>query len=1277
MIMSATRIFVLITLFTSSTGCQLAAPLADQALPPQGTQDAMALSTPPAPVLDFLDLAHVHSAVTPCDDTGSTMWTEDKCYNEKLPPEPSITRSFVMARPDVDSDHMVPFTAEAPIDDGKTHTIGTRSSVDGRLNIVKYGNKPELAMFYPENLAQGWQTQTDLFTIPPDSSATIEPFMIYNDVTAVPKSELLDKNHYPHSAGTDLCNRGDESEPYRCEARLDSTESYVEGTCYDISILMTFPRSNTRELRSNRLTVYARNGHVVPVPGEDSSTGGPHEDLRETWIYPTAGVELLGLGWHGDKRRLPDFDQFAEATTQFDSNYSTTSTPGGRKLWHAAWEMARDCKTDYTPSTQPAWCMYFADQKWGSPDRPDADTRSGGSSFIEISSTADGKVLVGLDAEGYGIGTFYSYNQLDACDASGWQEARPISSAHIDSDVNKDYGFAHYPIEFADGSPVPPSYAMDGAYPWIDRKGANVFMGGHIAPFGWRECDTLSQASDGECVGSEVIDVNDANAKMPKVVGLWTRGRVLHLDGVLNQVDMTARPITFGPAPDYAPIPPLPFWLALFDDKPFRKMYPANNTDFFTYENLFNQHDQLAPITPADVVWTMKAGSNQALGEIAFDDYMTRGSLIIAPMNDRLKLVTSKHSPKLSNFKRENGMHQSSPADPFVPVGEKFTGTDIFLQNNATDAHTLPILQVRGGAFIPPVSTGVIGKAVYLDGLNDRIELTNVPDANAFYMGAWLDVPDDGLQRTLFTFSNEVRFNVSEDKMALVVPTGSPTNCGGPCTYSLPTSAPKLEGFHHFAVAMDEGPSIWAATDVRFYLDGEEVYSFRMHVDYLINDSHATTTFAVGATEDYGPDGTVYKPVKGWVDELKLFELEPTDFDSALLKEQACNRALGSLNSSNVCEQIPYDDARGNDPYGTGATDDQMTGLEFPLTAYEGHTCANSVHRNGPVTEDCGRPVALGLSDIDPDLVRPDTSANEFCLTCHDSTSVRGTSPTVEPHFDLSIFALTGGAVSAIDDRRRQPMQPPRAHDRDLWNGVRRVLHEDVARIDFTDTVDNDGNGGTDEGDGVCGADDELGRIAIRSSFPTALARTPDSPWNHWLTSPINNPGFSCLSRFPATTSVKNAYPTSCSGASCRGDDLKPFYDFASSVLEHHEGDSEYVCCGTAPPETISEVTVTADLDVFDDSDPSTELEVVCANGTTALVVEEGEQSVSCPSGDVTIECSTSVGYVNPGAQGTWVRSGSGPWLLAGSCNSTHTSCSTNWQTGEYDLHVLCFHHNP
>lgn len=80
----------------------------------------------------------------------------------------------------------------------------------------------------------------------------------------------------------------------------------------------------------------------------------------------------------------------------------------------------------------------------------------------------------------------------------------------------------------------------------------------------------------------------------------------------------------------------------------------------------------MTPLYPNDLVWTMTAGSNHINAEVPFDDYLSQGALVLAPMNDRLKMVphgvreVPGSAPVLGVCKtrRENGMeHTGSPAE--------------------------------------------------------------------------------------------------------------------------------------------------------------------------------------------------------------------------------------------------------------------------------------------------------------------------------------------------------------------------------------------------------------------------------------------------------------------------------------------------------------------------------------------------------------------------------------------------------------------------------------
>ncbi|MEQ9501685.1 MAG: LamG-like jellyroll fold domain-containing protein [Deltaproteobacteria bacterium] len=961
---------------------------------------------------NFLDLANVANTASACS---TSSYSVGSCYNLPLPPEPSTLRSqavhFNSYPPSTTGNVRARGTAPQSTTREQTFQLGTRSSLDGRLNIVAYGDRALLSPIYPENLTYGWQTKIG-YDVRPPVSATIQPWMRVGLNTGM---TLADQVHggafYPYTAGSDICNKGDASEPYRCTARLDANDAMRTGICYDIAIVSTFPRNS--ELRTNDLTVFVQNMEYVPEPNDGVT--------RKMWIYPTPAIDALAGQIDASGRKvLPDFAGFDAAKSVHAATEATFSVGSGeKKLWRAAILMQQN---HCVGPNAPDWCWFYANQKYNSTVSVPDETRdiNGNVSYfrpIELSTTGDGHVIVGHDARSGGVGFFYGYGS-QACDASTWTTFHPLSRAHGDGNVHGRYGFAEHPVVYPDGTPATPGDKIGGAYPWIDRAGANVFLGSHVPTFGWKECDpALLPSLDADDCGGEVGDVNAKNAKAPKVVGLWTRGKMIHLDGVINGSDWTARTSDADP-----------FYVAAFGDGDWVKVRPGNNTDFFTFENLFNQFDATTPLLPGDVVWTMTAGSNHVNAEVSFDDYLTEGALIIAPMNDRLQMkqrwINQYGEPGGLNYWRNNGMSFNGVDDV---ENEKFTGNGIYLQNNAPlSGSNLPRLWLRGGAFIPPISTGVIGKAVYLDGHNDHIEVAPIQtNPDHFYLGLWVELHDFNT-RTLYKFPDDSIVRVSHNSLWFQhSPTGlNQYGCFGGGQTQIVSAPIGTERWTHIGLAFGGG-------DVHVYVDGNLVGTKTLTGGFDFGAPY--DPFIVGTNEDlcyYYPTET--RPVRAWIDELKLFELSPGQKSTAYFAEIACNHALGSRNASGQCEQIDFRQTEVLDANGVGS------GLEFPLATYRTTECGSSTHRNAG--SDCGRMSALGIAPLDPDDPRPNESSNLFCQTCHDPSGPRSVAFDEINSYDLSMLALVYESWhDAKDDRRRQPLFYGPEFDELLWDGTNNV----------------------------------------------------------------------------------------------------------------------------------------------------------------------------------------------------------------------------------------------
>ncbi|MDX1696112.1 MAG: hypothetical protein R3208_20265, partial [Ketobacteraceae bacterium] len=234
----------------------------------------------------------------------------------------------------------------------------------------------------------------------------------------------------------------------------------------------------------------------------------------------------------------------------------------------------------------------------------------------------------------------YSVLPEDAepCDVTGWTRFHPISHAPYDPEMKGRYGLAAYPFRDAHGQIIPDGADVAGTYPWVDRDGANVFMAGVIG----RLADQSETKYPRRCVkeGCEKFEQPYDRDRGYMVGGLWTRGKFVHLDAMINNQDWAVGvrseshywvdlyrdetgadvPVRFGagrfsPGPDAGPMPP---------------GYTGNANILDSIENLFNYHEHAKPISGGDVVWIM--GTGVATDEIVFDDYMDHNAFIVSNM---------------------------------------------------------------------------------------------------------------------------------------------------------------------------------------------------------------------------------------------------------------------------------------------------------------------------------------------------------------------------------------------------------------------------------------------------------------------------------------------------------------------------------------------------------------------------------------------------------------------------------------------------------------------
>ena len=173
------------------------------------------------------------------------------------------------------------------------------------------------------------------------------------------------------------------------------------------------------------------------------------------------------------------------------------------------------------------------------------------SEWTEPSVTADGRLLTGrwgrLDREWTNPQTGetkvrpydLAYSVLPEgaapCDITAWTDFHPISHAPYDPQMAGRYGLAAYPFRDTEGNLIPDGEDMGGTYPWVDREGANLFM---TAVHG-RISEQSEEKFPRRCIhaGCDELTENIDFDRGFLVAGLWTHGKFVHLDGMINNID--------------------------------------------------------------------------------------------------------------------------------------------------------------------------------------------------------------------------------------------------------------------------------------------------------------------------------------------------------------------------------------------------------------------------------------------------------------------------------------------------------------------------------------------------------------------------------------------------------------------------------------------------------------------------------------------------------------------------------------------------------------------
>lgn len=453
------------------------------------------------------------------------------------------------------------------------------------------------------------------------------------------------------------------------------------------------------------------------------------------------------------------------------------------QLWSRPLTVA--VKNPKTSTATPVLATYTGDPQ-KSPGLENTNDPYPGNDAEAPAVTADGRLLV-MDSTTGGI--VYSLNDgtYDPCDARAWSRFGELSEAPSDQDLIDDkYGFTEYPLRDTEGETYTAGDIIRGTYPWIDRSGSNVVWSrvGAINPTvsegGWEfETNYTMACLDDEIIEDRVLK-RIAQAGM-SFAGLWSRGKMVHIDGRANlssytivyseleravrRGDVCLEPgvscgdpdppdccgttlgccscgnidAVGGPAINTAAYDALKvrdFGMNVVDlyvdqGSDEVRIGQARNATIWSNENHFNYLPHMRPTETRDIVWSLQTDRNHM--DISFDDYLSEGVLINSDMTPSISVVDMDPTPGLENVPYFNDGwevdHNGDQADGRT-VGSNGYSLIPRLQNAATaDAPldgTALVPPAYGslvnGARIEPVALGGIkGRGVFLDGEDDWI----------------------------------------------------------------------------------------------------------------------------------------------------------------------------------------------------------------------------------------------------------------------------------------------------------------------------------------------------------------------------------------------------------------------------------------------------------------------------------------------------------------------------------------------------------------------------
>ncbi len=601
-------------------------------------------------------------------------------------------------------------------------------------------------------------------------------------------------------------------------------------------------------------------------------------------------------------------------------------------------------------------------------------------------------------------------DDADPCDVTRWTDFHPMTHAPFDPNMTR-YGLAAYPFRDSEGELLGDGEDMGGSYPWVDREGANVFMTGVPG--------VITEQSEEDyprrCVveGCEELEYERDFDRGFLVAGLWTHGKLVHLDALINNVDWSVgvRPDTHYLVDLYRDDAGDPVSVRFGSGRGFDAQipgYPGNANILDSFQAMLNHRPAARTITPRDVVWIMNTGV--ATDEVVFDDFLDPRAYIVSNMQASVTQVREDRGrgPATTGVpihwngqKRRLGLNLgiSNQRSYTIIPGEQ---VDVHIQNAATSL-VLPVpaygvVEAGTGRSEPVALGGFYGRGFWLDGDN-RIRYATPaqpePTTDDWYVGLFVDPrTTEGATRALVSFPDGTSVRLVDRQTLQYV---------------------FNERVEH-EVALPPHDTGWIHLGWHVRRDHREL---TLLVDGFPLDRFEPTRPYFGVPEGElflgrGPDrrsGDRDAGVRGWVDDFKVLA-------HAVDAEVACNHAGGTL------VQLGGDVLGAQaDRYPAWAHAEVAAAAGRPEGAR--YACFHDYSADNAATlasipagtESIRDAIIFPEGPLRAGVPRPDSSSNAFCLSCHSAAGIGS----------MGLAALEARpGVLLEDDPRRQPHQPPR-----------------------------------------------------------------------------------------------------------------------------------------------------------------------------------------------------------------------------------------------------------